>query len=236
MKRRLSAWAGAICLVSALAGCSSPTPEERTTFRTVGTEVLSALRARRAQDGPAPFAQITAEQLDNTKVPALQVNILERGGSDFLRRIAQRDDETPGTVSVWRASDGGQIFLRDGVLIGTRGVGNDIISSNANATVAAVRGARAGNGQRTYRVSQGDFSDQSLILSCDIENLGAGTTQIVNRSYRTVHLRESCVGGAADRVRIVNDYWVQPENGLVRRSKQWVGPAAGYFEMLLLKN
>ena len=220
-----------------LSGCASEGEDRGNLLLETGGAVFQSVRARAAGDtGPAPKVQITAQQLANTKVAALQVNPEKQGGSDFLRRIAQRRDDTPGIVAVWRASDNAQLFIRNGVLVGTRGVGNDIISSDATPTVLAVAGARAGRGERRYFVSDGGYGQTEVVLSCDIANLGAEPVQIVNLAFQTVHLRETCVGGAADRVRIVNDYWVQPGSGTVRKSRQWAGPLAGHFELLLLKD
>lgn len=225
-----------LCAALALSGCTSKGEGDANPILTVGGQVFGAIKAQRGQKGRPPFVTVTAKQLDNTKIPALQVNILSRGGSDFLKRVSQRKDGHPGTVAVWRGSDGTQLFLRNGVVVGTRGIGGDIISSDANATVQAVSAARGGTGERRYYVSDGAYSDKEIILSCDIENLGRETTQVIHLTFPTVHLQETCIGGAGDRVRIVNEYWVQPKSGTVRRSKQWVGPLSGYFEMILLRN
>lgn len=220
----------------ALSGCTSKGEGEGSAALAAGTQVFAAIKAKRASKGKAPFFKPTAKQLDNTKIPALQINLLTRGGSELLKRVTQRNDREFGTVAVWRSSDGAQIFLRNGVVVGTRGIGGDIISADAGSTIRAISGARAGSGERRYFVSDGAYSDREVVLRCDIASLGTGTTQVVHRAYTTVHLRETCVGGAGNRTRIINDYWVQPSNGTVRRSKQWVGPLSGYFELILLNS
>lgn len=227
--------AAALCSATFLAACSSGGEGQGNVIGAAGVQVFSAIKAKRANKGPQPVVQITAKQLANTKVAALQVNPEVRGGSDFLRLVTRRQDGHPGTISVWRATDGALLHLRGGVLVGSRGIGADIISSNANATVQAIAAARSGQGERRYFVSNGDHSDTEVVLSCDIDNLGRENTQIVNLAFTTVHLRETCLGGSNNRVRIVNDYWVQPSSGIVRRSRQWAGPLSGYFELLLLK-
>lgn len=225
-----------LAAMALIAGCSSGGEGRDNAVVTAASQLITELRQQRQSPERPPVVQVTPQQLANTKVPALQVNPETRGGSDFLRLVSRRDDDDPGTVAVWRASDNAQVFLRNGVLIGTRGIGGDIISTEADATVAAVMGARAGGGARRYFLSDGGYSDVELVLSCDIRNLGPETTQIVNLRYQTVHLRENCIGGVDDRVSIVNDYWVQADSGIVRRSRQWAGPYSGYFEMILLKN
>ena len=227
----------ALGLVLVLGGCGSDKSSSDKQLAAAAGQVFAQIKAKAgAPKGKAPVVQVTAKQIDNTKIPALQVNPETRGGSDFLKRIAQRNDATPGTVAVWRTSDNAQLIIRGGVLVGSRGIGGDIISSEATPTVRAIAGARAGQGERRYFMSDGGSSDVEVVLSCDIQNLGRSDTRIVHQSYQTIHLRENCVGGAGNRIGITNEYWVQPGSGIVRRSRQWAGPYSGYFELILLKN
>jgi hypothetical protein len=221
-----------------LAGCSSNQNDGRAELLlAAGKQTLGTITGKNPRKkGKLPPATITQQQLENTKIPALQVNLVTRGGSDFLKRATQRNDGTFGTVAVWRGTGGTEVILRNGVLVGTKGIGGDIISADAGATIRAVSGAEAGSGQRRYFLSGGNYNDTELVLSCRIANLGQTTTQVVHLAYQTVHLRETCAGGEGGRVRIANDYWVQPKSGLVRRSRQWAGPYSGYFEIILLRN
>lgn len=233
MMTRWSALLSAAAL--ALAGCSSTSEGGKESLpRVFADSLTAAVAARRA--GRPDRVTVTPKMLAETKVAALQVNPEQAGGSDFLRRIAQRRDSDAVANEVWQSSDNAQIFLRNGVLVGTRGIGTDIISSDARATVGAVSAARAGGGIRRYVVSNGDLTSRDVVFRCDVRNLGAGPVTIVNQSFTTVHLRESCVGGPSGDTVIANDYWVVPQSGLVKKSRQWAGPASGYFEIILLKN
>lgn len=235
LKRSLTA--AALIGSLALAACSSDSEGRSDLLATAGKQIAGTFTGenRRSRE-KLPPATITRKQLENTKIPALQINLETRGGSDFLKRATRRNDGTFGTVSVWRGTGNVEVYVRNGVLVGTRGIGGDIISADAGATIRAVSGARSGSGQRRYFLSGGNYNDVELTLNCQIANLGAATTQVVHLSYATVHLRETCVGGPRGDVRIENEYWVQPASGLVRRSRQWAGPYSGYFEMILLRN
>lgn len=234
MTRKMRHLITAVTALMLLGACSSDSDQVTNLPKLLQETLTSAAKARR--EGPKPVVNVTPKMLADTKIAALQVNPLKLGGSDFLRRVARRNDSEIGTVEVWSSSDNAQIFLRNGVLVGTRGVGGDIISSNASATVSAVSQARSGSGSRVYRVSNGDNTDQVVNLNCRIENLGSETIIVVNQGFGTTHLRETCSGGPAGTTSIVNNYWVQNGNGLVKKSRQWAGPVVGYFEMILLKN
>ena len=237
MTYRMSVAAALIVAGLGLGACTSETEGTASLVKAGVDTIVGRAKGDIPRRGERPpDIVVTQEQLENTKVAAMQINVETRGGGDILRRTSLRNDANPGQVAVWGGNSATQVFLRNGVLIGTRGIGGDIISADVNATVRAVSSARAGNGERRYFVSNGAYSDVEVVLSCDIDNLGRTTTQVVHLVYQTVHLRETCVGGEDNRVRIVNEYWVQPGSGIVRRSRQWAGPNSGYFEFILLRN
>lgn len=237
MIRMKSATAAVAAMTMMLAACSSDSSGRDALLLDVGKRAVSNVKTiGKRPKGPPPPVSVTKEQLQNTKVPALLVNNVTRGGGNVLRLATRRTDANPGTIAVWGGNGAAQVVLRNGVLVGTRGIGNDLISADATATIRAINGARSGNGQRRYFISDGSYGQVELVLSCDITSLGRATTQVVHLQYATVHLRETCIGGAGDRVRIDNEYWVQPGSDIVRRSRQWAGPESGYFDLTLLRN
>ncbi|KIN67999.1 DUF2886 domain containing protein [Sulfitobacter donghicola DSW-25 = KCTC 12864 = JCM 14565] len=198
------------------------------------TSAKGVVESRRG--GPPQKVVVSAEDFAKINVPLLQVNPESSGGSDFLQRAATRRDSNPGTVEVWKSSDNAQIFLRNGVVVGTRGVGRDIIAADANMTVRAVQNRRGASGIRSFIVSDGDVTSQNVRYRCEIRNVGVENISIANQSITVDHLSENCTGGPAGNSELRNDYWVQRSTGLIRKSRQWISPAVGYFEILLLKN
>jgi hypothetical protein len=202
----------------------------------VGTLVSlpAAIKAdvARRREGIQPPVTVTPAMLAATKEAALQVNPLSLGGSNFLKRSVQRRDGQPGIVEVWRTSENQQLFLRGGVLIGSRGLGGDILSSDVSSALSAFVSGMSKQGQRRYVISRGDHASGDIVLQCSYRFMGLGETLVVDQVYRTQHFREQC---KAPNISISNDYWVQPESGTVRKSRQWAGPTVGYFEMILLK-
>jgi hypothetical protein len=224
----------AVVLAGLLASCGADQGEDTNLPLVLLGSAREIVAARRA--GPPQVTVVTPEMLAQTTSAALQVNPEVKGGSDFLRRVAARDDSTAGRVEVWKSSDNAQIFLRDGIVVGTRGIGGDIIAANANVTVRAVNGGADGRGVRSYTVSDGDTTSTVYQFSCEIRNLGSEKISVVNLVFLTDHMREDCVGGPDGVQTIRNDYWVHMPTGTVRKSRQWIGPRVGYFELLLLKN
>ncbi|MEQ6249388.1 YjbF family lipoprotein [Sulfitobacter sp. HNIBRBA3233] len=234
MIRKVGIFYALAAVVAVLSGCSSENNE--------GTDIPQLLlgaaqqAAQQRSEGRAPPVVVTPKMLAETKIAALQVNPEMAGGSDFLRRAATRRDSYPGDVEIWKSSDNAQIFLRNGVVVATRGVGADIISSDASMTVRALQNRAANAGIRRYILSDGDVTATEVQFRCEVRLIGQENIAVVNQVFETTHLRETCVSDAAGGERITNDYWVQSGTGLVRKSRQWVGARSGYFEMILLKN
>ena len=224
---------GALLMAGVLVGCSSEGESESFSRQVFGS-LKEAVAAR--GEGPRQKTVVTPEMLAQTTTAALQVNPEVRGGSDFLRRVAARNDSSRGTVEIWNSSDNAQVFLRNGVVVGTRGIGGDIIAADANVTVRALQNRSGASGVRTYIISDGDVTTTEYQLRCDLQDMGAENISVVNLVFRTDHIRENCVGGPAGDTVISNDYWVQQATGLVRKSRQWMGPKIGYFEFVLLKD
>lgn len=224
----------AVLVAGLLTACSSQKEGEESFSKLIFGSVKEIATSRR--EGPRPKTVVTAEMLAQTTTAALQVNPESRGGSDFLRRIATRDDSSIGTVEIWKASDNAQIFLRNGVVVGTRGVGGDIIAADASVTIRSLQKRGNGSGIRTYVISDGDVTTTDYTFRCTQRNLGGEKISIVNLMVTTDHIREDCVSTQVRQASIQNDYWVQSGTGIVRKSRQWMGPRTGYFELILLKN
>ncbi len=220
--------------VASLAACGSEASKQPNLAKLIGGTLKQGVESKRA--GRQPKVVVSPKMLAETKVAALQVNPELAGGSDFLRRVAIRNDSLPGQVEIWKSSDNALVFLRNGVIVGTRGVGGDIISADAALTVRALQNRRSVSGLREYIVSDGDVTTTRMQFRCTIDAVGSERITVVNQVFGAIRMRETCIGGVTGDMRVNNEYWVQEGSGLVRKSRQWVGPASGYFEMILLKN
>ncbi|MGB5863392.1 MAG: YjbF family lipoprotein [Sulfitobacter sp.] len=178
---------------------------------------------------------VTPQMLAETEGAALQVNPETTGGSDFLRRVSVWKDVGAGSVEIWQSSDEAQLFLRNGVIVGTRGIGRDIIAADASMLVQALASQQGRDVSRSYTVSNGDLTTTRASFRCKLRKFGRENLVIVGQIYITTHMVEDCLGDAGGSQVLRNEYWLEEPSGLMRKSRQWTGPAAGYFEMILLK-
>ena len=209
-------------VVLGLAGCSGGTEGPGTTlevFQRAG-ELLP-----RPQEPEVERPPVTRAALDALDGAFLEATIEDLDLLAYLFVNADRRDDGPGPIVVWRTDDNITLTLRGGVLVATRGLGGDILS--ADTLQAPGRpGPALGTGQRRLFLRTGGNRVETLTLACAVTDLGPDTIVIVERPHATRHLREDCQGGGG---RIVNDYWVDYDAGLVWQSRQWAGPTTGYM-------
>ncbi|MFT7592945.1 MAG: hypothetical protein ACI8R4_000256 [Paracoccaceae bacterium] len=220
-------------LSGGLAGCSggndSPSLE---------LEVINAGRGlignKLAARSAPPRPPLTRAALDTLEGSFLEVTVERRDQLAYLYVSAQRRDGNPGLITVWRTDDDATLTMRNGVLIATRGMGGDILSSLVQ--VSGTTPGPTSGGERVQYIRAQDNKERRLALVCDLDDLGPETIVIVEQRHPTRHLRETCTdsgteSGAETGVRdtVVNEYWIDSRNQLIWQSRQWAGPDIGYL-------
>jgi hypothetical protein len=211
-----------LLLVAILAGCGSEKRQSRPLVATVGVMAVStvaAMRDRRSGTAPKAAAVPTRADIEKAGVPVLRASIARRGFDSFLTILDSRDD-----VVTWKTRDGTTFALRDGVLIQTRGLGPDLMSS----TVPSVAQLSQDGGTHTRQYFFLGPNDQPTRRTYDCTVAIVGTEEIVifERTHEVTHTTETCVRGQSGK--ISNDFWI--EEGAVRKSRQWASALTGYVE------
>ncbi len=138
--------------------------------------------------------------------PQIWLTLVSRGIKFPMTQISQRDG-----VTIYASKDGAQVFLRNGILIGTRGFGRDLMSADAPSPATL----RAGSPhQRSYYDLDGTDTTIRHVFTCKVERDAAAGNAIA----------EAC---AADIGTIRNQYWFDSA-GSVSKSRQWVSQGVGY--------
>lgn len=220
-----------IGLVLSLAACSGgdAVPTLELQILKAGRTAIAARTAPKTARPP-----LTRAALDTLEGAFLEVTLERRDQLAYLFVSALRRDSGPGLITIWRTDDDITLALRNGVLIATRGLGGDVLSSAVQ--VAGDAPGPAGSGARIMSIRALDNKARRLALVCDLADLGPETIVIVAARHATRHLRETCEGGFAGDGsggpgQVVNDYWVDAQSGLVWQSRQWAGPGIGYLRL-----
>jgi hypothetical protein len=127
--------------------------------------------------------------------------------------------------SIWLTPDNVSLQMRAGMIIGSRGVGADLVSVDDPRMIAVLEGREGpGPSKRVNRAFNGLNQTVATEFSCVIEDMGSASVTIVGRSYPTRHLRQTCT---SPNENFVNDYWQQGRT--VWKSRQWFNNQIGYM-------
>ncbi|MFT6024562.1 MAG: hypothetical protein ACI9PY_002689 [Ascidiaceihabitans sp.] len=221
----------AVASLGLITACSGGT-ETATGQSQAISEAVKASNIGKRKNAPAQMPVLTRALLNTITVSSLEATIENTGSTAFMIPLAARTDSSPGKVMVWKTVGTEQVILRNGVLVGTKGVGNDLGSANAHSTVRGLKSRGNTGGQKTLYVRRDDNSTEQIRLQCEMTNLGRESIVIVERSYPTTHMREVCSNATGA---ITNDFWIEGNDITVRKSRQWGGPNMGYISFRLLK-
>jgi hypothetical protein len=207
--------------VAILAGCGSERREGRPLLATVGVMAVSSVaEMRNRRSGAAPAASApTREDIEKAGVPVLRVAIASRGLNSFLTVLDSRED-----VVTWRTRDGTTFALRDGVLIQTRGLGPDLMSSNVPTVDQLLQDG--GTHQRQYFFLGPNDQPTRRTYDCAVTIAGTEEIEIFERKHTVTRATEECVRGQSGK--ITNEFWIEDE--AVRKSRQWASALTGYVE------
>ncbi|WP_299727793.1 YjbF family lipoprotein [uncultured Tateyamaria sp.] len=198
---------------------------------TESPSIVDRLSGRHAKPETPPA--LTPELIAGLTSPALEVTLERSGTRAILSPYSDRPDHGQGIVRVWRSSDDSQIVLRDGVLISTRGLGNDLGSTQAQNMLAAIRARAPKPFRHELYVVTGVNGTQRIDLACEMRMVGVEQIEIAKQLIDTARLRANCRHGAE---LITYDFWVDPGGTTIWQSRQWAGPSLGYIHTRLLKS
>ncbi|MGJ8543882.1 MAG: YjbF family lipoprotein [Sulfitobacter sp.] len=152
-------------------------------------------------------------------VPSLQVGFIDREASGALlleRRI--------GGLEYWLSPEGAQIILQDGMVHGTRGLGEGLVAAELSAPLALVRGMHAGQSDRFHTYLDGNDRTVTRTYRCVVAPGALAPVALAGGEVQTRLVLEHC--RSLDQ-EFTNVYWVLPSAREIVQSRQWVGPFIG---------
>lgn len=216
MRRILTGFALPVLLV--LTACSND--------ETRDTSVRDALTARAKSilspgKSAPPVAAKPAAGPDRAALtagggPVIVVQVPSRKAQASLGMVRQN-----GITRTYLAADGISLMIQNGILAGTRGFGDDLMSSDHADVLANLA---QGSGSHTRVLRHLDHQDQlaKTTLSCTVTSQGAQPVEILGVTHKTDFVVEACTGGTKP---LNNIYWIQGDT--IWRSGQWVSDNVG---------
>lgn len=131
-----------------------------------------------------------------------------------------------GDVVTWRTSDNTTMSFEQGVVVSTRGLGDDLMGADIGHTLAALRGGAGDWGPRLNGYMNGEYQPYFMTFQCRRTATRSDVVQIAGAAIGTTRTDEVCLN---DERQIENTYW-RNGNGQMVKSRQWVSPGVGYME------
>jgi len=128
-----------------------------------------------------------------------------------------------GSKVTWLSPDGISVAFDDGVLVGTRGLGEDLMG----ADVAGTKSGFFGNSNYLINRSYLDGSDQIITAQfrCSMVVDRTEVITIYEQTYDTRVYVETCEN---DEYLYRNSFW-RGSNGVIWQARQWISADAGYL-------
>lgn len=209
----------AVSLVAtlALAACGTGSDDGPTTgamIRQAAGQIASgAVRgdATEPQAAPDPEA-MAAEALRVNPAPLILAGLEGMGTTQVLAMVGQN-----GGMRTYMTSNQQALILRNGMLVGTRGLGNDLAVAEPG-TESLIRSRRAGSGKRIMRIYTGDGLETPLGFDCTVRAEGQAMV-------------EDCRAGSL----AIENRYVIGAGGSIPVSRQWISPALGHVTIQTIR-
>ncbi|WP_102227033.1 YjbF family lipoprotein [Acidimangrovimonas sediminis] len=131
---------------------------------------------------------------------------------------------TPDGVGTWLSADGAEVMVRDGMLVETRGLMEDMMTSDVSQSAALVHARSAGQAKRFQSHLNGDHDILIRAYVCNITKGGDEALKFGKISVPTQKMFEDCIGEYGDKFR--NIYWVG-QGGKIYQSLQYISANGG---------
>lgn len=210
---------GVLCMIAvSLAGCGTLNQNQ------IGTTVISAVAQRitggqTATQAAAPT--VTRQELEAQGLETLQVT-LESGNAIA---IVVKVGENRGKLT-WVTSEGIGITTENGMLIATRGLGQDLMAADTDEVYRALQNRR-GMAVRVHDYLNNLNRIDRRSFQCEISPAGSAQIVIFGVQHATVKVDEVCTN---PELEFTNSYWID-SSGTIWQSRQWISPDLGHLEI-----
>jgi hypothetical protein len=149
--------------------------------------------------------------------------ILVRVASREIVGLA-REVNANGAVRTWVGETGYSVTLNDGILVATRGLGEDLIAANTTGTRAALR-AGGGTTERQHDYTDARDRIRTESYECVVAPAAPEEVDLGIRKVVLAQFTETCKNA---RIQFENLYFVD-EAGTILATRQFVSPTVAYL-------
>lgn len=129
-----------------------------------------------------------------------------------------------GRVRTWTNGAKQTISTNGGLIVATRGYGDDLMASDSPEIISLIANKRNGSENREMYFNDGSDTNIRFVVPCSITRGGTENIQTLSGLVSTTKMVESCATGAFE---VQNTYWVNG-GGTTLQSRQWLSSGIGY--------
>ena len=187
-------------------------------------EIIPLIRdAVQAQTAPENFVDarklVTRDKIDASGMEVLFVELESGKNGTSIKYPGANIGE------VWLGVDGTTLTFKNGHLIATRGLGEDMMSSEgAFPSFHLISGSTEYVKTQSWLSKDNQITSTNYSCTASVENAREKIT-IFDKTFLVQRATETCIDGDS---KIGNEYFFE-RNGIVRRSRQFHSPALGYI-------
>lgn len=163
-------------------------------------------------------SSLTRAQIEAQPVNLLRLSIISREATAILVEGGNN-----GSKTTWFSPEGLSLTFDNGLLIGTRGFGDDLMGSDVSGAIASL--GSGGNHLRTLDFLNGLGQIERVSYRCNTVRTRSATIEIADISYDTTIIEETCASGGHT---FKNTYW-RDDAGTIWQSRQWISPQVGFL-------
>jgi hypothetical protein len=174
----------------------------------------------------ASFGDVRVTRDQAASIPYASMGYRQDGGNQILLVLATDS----GGELLWTGPSHAVIVTRDGRIVRTVGLGHDLAGLTMRNASAPPPGAAAQGPFSSARLE--DFPELGIfgaLVSCRAHLVGRQKIDILGQAVTTNRVDEACQSQRPEWS-FMDSYWVDPDNGLVWRSRQHVHPKGGEIE------
>ncbi len=211
---------------SIITGCGTKDETPDITDKAIeASKTLFKAKAQR-EAGQKAVKALTRAQVEASDLPLIRFTLEQTNTLSTAADIAQN-----AGVSSYILASGQGFSMKNGVIIGTRGLGNDMLS--LETPYDSIRqGLETGETYRIYRFLDGEAQIIIDRFSCTIKRGEQESLTQLERVYSVIRITESC---ASRTQKHENTYLIDQKSNEIWYSRQWISPIVGYVRIENLK-
>jgi hypothetical protein len=219
----------ALVMALGLAGCGSDKTRLETGKQAraeVGRMVHGVFGRRHAATAAPDPQQVAREGMAANAGPLMLATLdLTKSTSIFALRGEN------GSMRTWTAPSEQALLTRNGMLVGSRGFGSDMMSADTAALSALIHSRSAGQAAIELRYLDGLGTERPLPLRCTTHPGAATSEAFAGLTFEGTTVGVTCAGqGFA-----IESRFTVAGSGEIVASRQWIGPQLGYITLHALR-